>query len=269
MTQPSGSVLEGWMVGPEAASCSAACSAAGLMCSEGAQMSHNDEIDSDYDMDLVLSSLNQSTCYWHEHAFNSNGNVPSFSPNLSPNWFGAGKSWCAISDPGRLIDTYDCNDPAPADAHRLCYCSPPSPTVKKTMDKPVSSHKLAKKQDVSKKQRAAEGWIVGGPGRDCLQACTAISLRCTEAAQEAHNFEVDSDTEIDNLLSQLGEPACYWHSHTFGVNGNVANFAPHVGVDFFGQQKTWCAVSEPGRPSTSYSCAEKAPNNAKRFCYCN
>jgi hypothetical protein len=105
------------------------------------------------------------------------------------------------------------------------------------MDKPVSSHKLAKKQDVSKKQRAAEGWIVGGPGRDCLQACTAISLRCTEAAQEAHNFEVDSDTEIDNLLSQLGEPACYWHSHTFGVNGNVANFAPHVGVDFFGQQK--------------------------------
>ena len=84
MTQPSGSVLEGWMVGPEAASCSAACSAAGLMCSEGAQMSHNDEIDSDYDMDLVLSSLNQSTCYWHEHAFNSNGNVPSFSPNLSP-----------------------------------------------------------------------------------------------------------------------------------------------------------------------------------------
>ena len=105
------------------------------------------------------------------------------------------------------------------------------------MDKPVSSHKLAKKQDVSKKQRAAEGWIVGGSGQDCLQACTAISLQCTEAAQEAHNFEVDSDTEIDNLLSQLGEPACYWHSHTFGVNGNVANFAPHVGVDFFGQQK--------------------------------
>jgi hypothetical protein len=55
---------EGWLVGEYGQSCTDACTENNLACSNANQALHNNEVDTNAELDAVLRRLNETESYW-------------------------------------------------------------------------------------------------------------------------------------------------------------------------------------------------------------
>lgn len=103
------------------------------------------------------------------------------------------------------------------------------------------------------------GWYMAEIGENCDDGCGAAGLVCTEASQQAHNSEVDTPAEMQQVVTETGgsTSSC---TGGYGSNQDVPAWSP----DGTG----WCAHSAPSRTLDTFNCAATTEVAKRRLCYC-
>jgi hypothetical protein len=91
---------------------------------------------------------------------------------------------------------------------------------------------------------AAEGWLAGAKGRSCTCACAAKGLRCTEAAQHAHNSEVRARSRALSPSKPSSNPTLHT-AHLLSVCPLTTRATPFL---------RGAALTEPRDASENVSC---------------
>ena len=114
------------------------------------------------------------------------------------------------------------------------------------------------------------GWYLGHINTDCNTACLEKGLQCTDQGLEDHNGDVDTPTELDALIDNLG------------IRGtlNVTNCSDESGANpstpllTYKENLCFSSYNKTARADSKFSCAVRSgagseSQNLQRLCWCH
>lgn len=123
-----------------------------------------------------------------------------------------------------------------------------------------SSSATSRKQ---KRYNATQGsgtWVMGSKLQSCSDACQAQGLVCKAEDFVARNYEIDTETEMAQIVAALNYQCVSFRSDITWWK-DVPWYVPKTGV---------CAVSSPYRRAEQFGCnAKPRPKKANRLCWCS
>lgn len=127
--------------------------------------------------------------------------------------------------------------------------SPPSTSTVQTTPAPVA-------------KGSEPAWVLGPPGESCSEACRQKGLTCDELEFSMKNYDVDTHTELNELVDRLGGE-CKFLNDEYGTQKDVPVYVKESG---------WCGVSKVGRTADSFECDAKPAavghESKMRVCWC-
>jgi len=103
----------------------------------------------------------------------------------------------------------------------------------------------------------SEGWYDGGENNNCLIGCAAWDLVCTNYQMRAHNWQVDTSSELKGMIKSLG--------------GNVSNSECDKSDFPAWKSDGACHVSDPNIYDSyiDIDCRTLPESNWNRLCFCH
>lgn len=127
--------------------------------------------------------------------------------------------------------------------------------------------KITKLQD--EEDPTGSTWVAGNYHASCDAACQSNGLQCTDDALYRHSGDVDTYTEMTDLLESIGSAPCthLWDSDELGELKGVPAFATDDSDP--DNPKTFCEFDKPDRDASTFDCSiSPKGHNAKRLCFC-
>ena len=110
-----------------------------------------------------------------------------------------------------------------------------------------------------------QGWQLAAVDQNCNAACSALNLECSEKIFLQKNADVDTSSEVINLIGALGGTVSGLPSACDNSHGTAAD------VPNYSASGSECFQSDSSRPLESINCAAvPTPVGSKqRLCVCN
>jgi len=222
-----------WVLAGQGESCDQACEGLYMVCDEAAFQSHNGEIDTNDEMNTVVTDLG-GTCNTFIDLWGSEPDVPVVVP---------GSGTCYKTAGSRELNTFVCERYANSDRQRLCWCSGGVQTTAAPTPAPAASQ-----------------WVAADLGGSCNTGCAAMGLTCDASDFHEHLSELDTASELTSIVAGLEMGSnCVNFNTNWGSASDVPNIKADTGL---------CFPADSTRSVGSIDCSVAATADKHRICWC-